>query len=156
MRSSVLSQSMLSQSVLSQSVLSRSVDRAAALIAPLGTAAAGMAGLALVAFVDPNQPGRYPTCPFLAVTGHWCPGCGSLRAMHAVATGDIHTALGFNVLTVLALPLLAVLWWRWIRRRWQGKARPAPVRPVYLWVMLAGVLVFWLVRNLPMGAALAP
>ena len=42
--------------------------------------------------VDPNQPGHYPTDPFLAITGLYCPGCGTLRALHALARGDLLTA----------------------------------------------------------------
>lgn len=130
--------------------------RAAPLLAPAAAAIASAAGFAVVALVDPNKPGVYPTCPFLAVTGHWCPGCGSLRAMHALASGDVGTAFGLNVLTVSAVPLLAFLWWRWARRRWTGAPAPPLVHPAYLWLLFGVVLVFWVVRNLPFASALAP
>jgi hypothetical protein len=110
----------------------------------------------IIALVDPNKPGRYPTCPFLAVTGHWCPGCGSLRAIHALSQGEVGAAFGLNVLTVAALPLLAIVWFRWTRRRWNGTSPRRLVHPAYLWSVLVIEIVFWVVRNLPMGAALAP
>ena len=44
--------------------------------------------LATLATVDPNQPGHYPTCPFLATTGFYCPGCGALRAVHDLLHGE--------------------------------------------------------------------
>jgi len=135
----------------------RTVD---ALGAPLGLAFATLAAFAVVALVDPNEPGNYPTCPFLAVTGHWCPGCGSLRAMHALTKGDLGTAVGMNVLTLSSLPLLAVLWWRWTGRRWNGVGGTSPPRkPVHaalMWAIPIVVIVFWVVRNLPFGQALAP
>jgi Protein of unknown function (DUF2752) len=130
--------------------------RGAALAAPLGVATLALTAVGLVAAVDPNEPGHYPTCPFLAVTGQLCPGCGSLRAVHAMTHGDLAAALGLNLLTVLAVLPLAVIWLRWARRRWAGISRtdlaPAPV----LWMLLVVVLAFGLLRNLPVGAPLAP
>ena len=52
---------------------------------PLVVAASALIGRAYVANVDPNVAGHYPTCPILAVTGWYCPGCGTLRAVHALA-----------------------------------------------------------------------
>ena len=48
--------------------------------APVGAAGLALAATAYVGLVDPNESGHYPTCPFLALTGRFCPGCGSLRA----------------------------------------------------------------------------
>jgi hypothetical protein len=128
----------------------------ARLVGPVGAAAAGLAAFVFVGVVDPNKPGRYPTCPFLAVTGHWCPGCGTLRAMHALARGDLATAAGMNGLAVLSLPLLGFLWWRWTARAWSGAERPRPVAAGWIWALLLVIVVFGVVRNLPFGAALAP
>lgn len=123
---------------------------------PVAVLAVGAAAFAVVALVDPNEPGHYPTCPFLALTGHWCPGCGSLRAMHALTQGDLGTAAGLNVLALASLPVLAVIWVRWARRSWTGSPRAHPVPAVWLWTLAAAVVVFGLVRNLPFGSALAP
>ena len=119
-------------------------------------AGAAAAVVAYVGVVDPNRPGHYPTCPFLALTGHVCPGCGSLRAVHALAHGDVATAAGLNLLAVAAVPLLVAIWVRWVAARRDGRARPAPAPAVAVWALLAGTLVFWVVRNLAFGAALAP
>jgi len=126
------------------------------LVPPGLVAAAAVVVLAVVGTVDPNVPGRYPTCPFLAMTGHWCPGCGSLRALHALAHGDLATAVSRNVLLVAALPLLGWLWLRWTGRAWRGAARRSLAHPALVWLTLALVLGFWLLRNLPFAAALAP
>lgn len=123
---------------------------------PAGVALAALAVVAFVAVVDPNESGHYPTCPFLALTGHWCPGCGSLRAIHSLAHGDLLGAAGRNVLTVAAVPLLASIWLRWARRSWTGAPRRAPAPAALIWLMWLVIVVFWLVRNLPFGAALAP
>lgn len=139
---------------MSAEVVDRS--RLAALRGPVAVLGASAAALAVLARVDPNEPGHYPTCPFLALTGHWCPGCGSLRAIHAVTEGDVAAAAGLNVLVLVALPVLAVIWWRWAGRSWTGALRSRAAPAFYLWAMLIVVLVFGVVRNLPLGAALAP
>jgi hypothetical protein len=123
---------------------------------PAAVLAAGAAALAVVALVDPNEPGHYPTCPFLALTGQWCPGCGSLRALHALTQGDLAAAAGLNVLALASLPLLAVIWLRWTRRSWTGAQRAHPPPAAWLWMLAVVVVVFGLVRNLPFGSALAP
>lgn len=132
------------------------VARAPAWLAPTVVGAAATAGAAVVAVVDPNAPGHYPTCPFLALTGQWCPGCGTLRAVHALVHGDLLGAIDLNVLTVALLPMLLVGWVVWLRRGLAGRRDPVPV-PTWLGMAVAvAVPAFWLVRNLPVGAALAP
>ncbi|MQS01219.1 DUF2752 domain-containing protein [Streptomyces sp. OF1] len=120
--------------------------------------AATAAAVAVVGVVDPNEPGRYPVCPLLRHTGVLCPGCGGLRSLHALAHGDLPTALAANVLVVLALLLAAGWWLRWFalagRPRRPTRARRASLVP--LWLALAVLGAFTLVRNLPFGAALAP
>ena len=86
------------------------------------------------------------------MTGLWCPLCGSTRAGHALLHADPVTALRDNALFVLALPVLAGLWWH--RRAAGPAARPLP-RPVGWAVLLAG-LAFGVLRNLPPGHWLAP
>jgi hypothetical protein len=121
----------------------------------LGLAAAAV-GVLTVALIDPNRPGRYPTCPFLAVTGHYCPGCGALRAVHALAHGDLGEALARNPLLVLAVPLVAGIWVAWARRSVTGRPRAWLAPPWLLWSLLALVLAFWVLRNLPGATLLAP
>ncbi|GAA3033366.1 DUF2752 domain-containing protein [Streptosporangium longisporum] len=143
---------------------SRTAGSRAAVAAALGVAALAGAAVAFVAAVDPGEPGHYPPCPFLVLTGLYCPGCGGLRAVHALAHGDPLTALGFNPLLVIMIPVLAALWGRWTLRAWHGGA-PGPtggrnpgmsVRPVYAWSLLAVTFAFWIARNLPFGEFLAP
>lgn len=116
--------------------------------------AAGVAGFAgYVAVVDPNQPGHYPTCPFLALTGYYCPGCGTLRAIHALTHGHLAEAAGHNPLALAALPPLAWLWTRWAR----GRPMPAWIlRPSPAIGVAVLTICFWVVRNLPFGHMLSP
>lgn len=131
-------------------------SRTLRLAGPLAVAAAAAGGVALVATVDPNDPGHYPTCPFLWATGLYCPGCGALRTVHALAHLDVATAVGLNVLVAALVPL-AVLWWgRWTYRQWTGRPRRWLAPAWSLWGLIAVVMAFWLLRNLPGLAVLAP
>ena len=127
-----------------------------ALGGPLANAALAGVAVGVVALVDPNEPGHYPTCPFLALTGLYCPGCGSLRAVHALTNGDVTTAVGLNVLTVLAVVALSLLWARWAWRSWTGAQRTTVAPAALIWSLSVAVVVFGVLRNVPIGAALAP
>jgi hypothetical protein len=126
------------------------------LAAPLAVAAVAVAGAAYVGAVDPNHPGHYPTCPFLYVTGYYCPGCGSLRAIHALVHGDLLQAVHRNPLTVLFLPYLLLTWLSWLRREATGAPRRDLAPPWVIWGLLVAVVAFWLLRNLPGFSWLAP
>ena len=59
--------------------------------------------------MDPLTSPFAPPCLFTAIFGVRCPGCGSLRALHALAHGDLKAALAFNAPLVYALPLAVAL-----------------------------------------------
>lgn len=125
--------------------------------APVGVAAAVAAAATWVAAVDPDQPGHYPLCPFHAGTGLWCPGCGSLRAVHALTHGDLMAAVHRNVLLVAALPVVAYAWVGWLRAA--GGARSGArlrVRTGHGYALVGLILAFGVLRNLPGFSFLAP
>lgn len=133
------------------------------LLQPLAVGGAALAGAGYVAAVDPNSAGHYPTCPFLAVTGWYCPGCGALRAVHALGHGDLMTALARNPLAVVAIGCLVVAWVVWLTRaaagrplRWMVPQRGARTLSLTLYGALGVILVFWVLRNLPGWAWLSP
>jgi hypothetical protein len=119
--------------------------------------AAGCAVAGGVVFaVDPETPGRYPTCPFLALTGWYCPGCGTTRAVHALLHGDAGLALQRNPLTVAALVVLAAAFALWSRRLWRGAPRTWVAPPWVLYGLLVVILAFWVLRNVPGWTWLSP
>ncbi|WP_093718483.1 DUF2752 domain-containing protein [Streptomyces sp. DI166] len=141
---------------------SRSVTRRGAtaalgrLAVPAGVLAAVVAAFAYVARVDPNEPGHYPACPLLQVTGLYCPGCGGLRSAHAFVHGDLATALHSNAPAVLGYLAFAVLWTVWVVRAARGRPLRLEPGPVHLWTLGTLLLVFTVVRNLPFGGWLHP
>lgn len=125
-------------------------------LAPAAVAAAAAAGLTTVGLVDPNVAGHYPICPWLAVTGTYCPGCGSLRAIHALAHGDPSNAMARNPLAVLAICWLAIWFVVWARRAITGRVRTSMAPAWVLYGILGLILTYWLARNIPGWVWLSP
>jgi len=121
-------------------------------------AAGAVAGAALLLRLrDPRSPGSYGLCPFETVTGWSCPACGSLRAIHHLASGQVVEAASSNVLLVAMVPVAALIWASWALAAWRGQ------RPSGRWrawlptpVLLTVLVAFTLIRNLTVGAELAP
>ncbi|HET7821470.1 MAG TPA: DUF2752 domain-containing protein [Ornithinibacter sp.] len=126
------------------------------MLAPLGVAAAAAAVVTTVGLVDPNVAGHYPTCPWLAITGTYCPGCGSLRAIHALAHGDPATAMARNPLAVIAIGWLAVWFVVWARRTITGRVRTTMAPAWVLYGILGVILTYWVARNVPGWTWLSP
>ena len=124
---------------------------------PVATAAATAVAATVLYRIDPHEPGHYPTCPFLATTGLYCPGCGSLRAVHDLLHGDVAGALARNPAVLLALPYLALALVTWLLR---STGRPVPRStslPAWvLWTLLGAVLAYGVLRNVPGGTWLSP
>lgn len=114
----------------------------------LGVAASGCVALALV---DPLEHQVTPTCPFRALTGWWCPFCGGTRAVAKLVRGDVVSALRYNALFLIAIPLVVVGWWAWaLPGRWSVAdsvaARAGSSRAFWTTVMAVGA-AFIVVRN---------
>lgn len=107
-------------------------------------------GSGAVAYFDPTKANFLPACPLYSITGFACPGCGLTRGFHALFHGDIIPALDFNLL----VPVWAVIFgWVFVSLillavRGRGLAM-WPMRPNFLWTFLIVLLVFGVLRNLP-------
>ncbi|MFI1352159.1 DUF2752 domain-containing protein [Streptomyces sp. NPDC020898] len=123
---------------------------------PAGVLAAVGGAFTYVAAVDPNEPGHYPVCPLLRLTGVYCPGCGGLRSAYAFVHGDWPAALGANALAVAGFVAFAVVWTVWVVRAVRGRPMRIELGPVQLWSLGLLLLVFTVVRNLPFGGWLRP
>ncbi|GAA1224749.1 DUF2752 domain-containing protein [Kitasatospora nipponensis] len=127
------------------------------LASPLSALAAVALPTAFVATVDPNSPGHYPTCPFLQLTGWWCPGCGGLRCVHALTRGELGVAVHDNLLAVALFGVLGVLWVRWARAALTRQAPPGFSPGLrHVLALIALMVAFTVLRNLPAGGWLAP
>jgi hypothetical protein len=122
-----------------------------------------VAGLVLAASLllhlrDPHRSGSWGLCPWLLLTGTYCPGCGGLRAVNDLTRGDLAAAASSNLLLVATLPLFVAGWVRSTALAWRGAVRPVHSRRAVASAVLFGVLAiaFGVLRNTGAGAWLAP
>lgn len=135
------------------SVVARGPRRA---LLPLAIGASALAAAALVQLVfDPFRT-HIPLCMINALTGLECPGCGAIRSVHALLAGDLLLALRNNALITAAVPLTAIAMVVWAVRRARGLATNLLPSNTVLLVLVAIVVLFAVLRNLPMFWFLAP
>jgi hypothetical protein len=135
----------------------RTAGAAASWRTPVLVGGAGLAWIATAAIAYRPEGTSLPVaCPFHALTGLDCPGCGSTRSLGALARLDPITAMDHNLLVPVALVLLTVAWVRWLRARRSGVPAPELVRgPAAIVALAAVVVAFAVVRNLEAASWLA-
>ncbi len=105
---------------------------------------------ALFYFPDPARHSLFPRCIFNSLTGYYCPGCGSQRAVHSLLHLDFAGVVSYNF---LFLPALLVIAYHYIRPLLNGLLQKKLPNILYLkstpWIILAVIIIFWIIRNLP-------
>ena len=100
-------------------------------------------------FMDARKPGFFPSCPFYSLTGLYCPGCGSQRAISSLLHLHFAQALHFNLLLVLTLPLViysaVVFVLNSVRKKQVEQA--IFYSPLFTKVLLVVVVSFGVLRN---------
>ncbi|MDY0979731.1 hypothetical protein B8X02_05950 [Stenotrophomonas rhizophila] len=118
--------------------------------APLAvTAGLAVGATAVLRHVSPyagNSP--LPGCPLYALTGLYCPGCGSTRCLYSLVHFDWSGAMAMNPLLVTSLPflLLMLLNNAGVRMRALDPLMRVLANPTFWLVLLVGYAVL---RNLP-------
>ena len=98
---------------------------------------------------NPADVGFFPKCPFLQITGWKCAGCGAQRAVHFLLNGRLRAAFFENPLLVASIPYLLTGFLFEIFS-WNQKfpaARKFLFGPKAIWVVMALILGFWVLRN---------
>jgi len=109
---------------------------------------AALSGLTTVRVLH-DQGVHLPGCPFRAVLGFDCPGCGSTRAMLRLTHFDLLGAMNYNALCIAGVVLLAWVWVAGVFRA-LGKNAMTPLDHRYASrVTLYVVFVFWALRLTP-------
>ena len=90
-------------------------------------------------------------CIFFELTGLYCPGCGATRAIISLFNLNFYQAFRYNALIVTLLPFAIVYCtYKYI---FKGKKK----LPQWIWyVLLIIVILFGILRNIPLFSYLAP
>ena len=117
---------------------------------PAGMLTAGLAAVVLLRSFDPATSGLFPPCPIHSLTGLYCPGCGSLRAVHQLLHGNLRAAWAMNPLSVMLFPFLAYGLASEAAFYWRGRPLPQFTLPaIWIRALCAAILLFGIARNLP-------
>jgi hypothetical protein len=107
-------------------------------------------GAVYIFVFEPGRSGFFPVCPFRALTGFTCPGCGTTRGLHKLFHGDVVGAFQLNPLMLLLLPILFFVLIRYTSATMQGRSiNMNRLDAKYIWTLFAVVLSFWIFRNTP-------
>jgi len=115
----------------------------------LGIAGVAAAAVVLYAF-DPATSALFPSCPLRAWTGWLCPGCGTLRAMHALLHGHIGAAMHDNALATLAVFAIGAAWIRDLIQPLEAPWMATLTRAGFGGAGIGLALAFGALRNIPM------
>ncbi|PIF05899.1 MAG: hypothetical protein CSA36_04395 [Draconibacterium sp.] len=110
----------------------------------------GIIGLAILFFIlDPTKNALFPKCTFHSLTGYYCPGCGSQRALHSLLHLDIAGVTHYNFLFIPALLIIIYHYTRPLLNNFFHWKLP---NIFYFrqtpWIILAVVVIFSILRNL--------
>ena len=103
--------------------------------------------LLLYFFVEPKN-GILPKCFFHELTGLYCPGCGVQRSFHALLNGHILTAIDYNLLFILFLPLIIYFILVFVLGK-KHSVSSFIYKPVFSFTVVIVVVSFWVFRNIP-------
>lgn len=106
---------------------------------------------AVSALWRPSELPGVVLCPFRALTGLPCPGCGMTRAFCSLGHGDLQSAFGFNALAPFVFVAALLLWAHalaTVLKLDSARAALERLKPTQraAGVMLAVTFVWWAVR----------
>lgn len=106
--------------------------------------------LAIVLYrFDPMVSGIYPSCVFYSLTDHYCPGCGSARAMYNLLHFNLIKAFQNNFLMVISIPFILYELFVIVFRNHLGRhLHSVLLDPNGLKCVTAIIVLFWLIRNI--------
>lgn len=118
---------------------------------PAAMLAAFAVTLGMLRVFDPATSGIFPPCPLRYLTGWYCPGCGSLRAIHQLLHANVRAAWAMNPLTVILLPFLMYGLASFALFEIRGEGLPQPfLRGAWIRALCAAIILFGIARNLPL------
>ena len=113
---------------------------------------------ALLFFIlDPAKHIIFPRCVFYSLSGYYCPGCGSQRAIHNLLHLNIAGVVKNNILFLPAAVVIIYHYVHPVMNRRLGLRLPNILYMKHTpWVILGIVSVFWILRNMSCFSFLSP
>jgi hypothetical protein len=99
--------------------------------------------LSLYFLYNPTDYELFPDCPFYTITGAYCPGCGSQRAIHDIIHLNILEAISHNALLVFTL-FFGGGFYLYSKSKFYNLI----YHPKAPWIILGVIALFWILRNL--------
>lgn len=116
----------------------------------LGVGVAALVALLLLFLFNPETVKFYPRCPSLLLTGYQCPGCGTLRALHALLHGRLLQAWHYNPALIVGLPIVFfILTMGFLRRShsWAERVYRWCNSPLVVSILLLAIITWTITRN---------
>jgi hypothetical protein len=101
-------------------------------------------------FIDARHSNFFPACPFFTLTGLYCPGCGSQRAVSALLHGEVIDAINYNVMLVISVPLILYSAFVSVSNLFREKPIIQKIfySPMFVRIFLVAVVLFGVLRNI--------
>ena len=102
--------------------------------------------------LDPTKSNIFPPCIFYKLTGLYCPGCGTQRAVHEFLHGNFFKSFRYNPMPFLMLLLLSLFF---IFNKYK-KYTKSNFTGQQSWFIVILIIAYFIARNLPFLPFLAP
>ena len=118
----------------------------------------GFPSLILLVLLYLVRVGRGLHCVFYEMTGLYCPGCGSGRAMIHLIKGHPVKMMSSNcMLVILGVPCALIVIHEYLRLVWPGLGlRPVHITQKWSKGIIILLALYWILRNIPVFSFLAP
>lgn len=98
--------------------------------------------------ISPTQIIDSP-CVWITFLGVYCPGCGGTRAVEALLQGDLIRSFIYHPLVLYTVVIVAAyVFSHTLNIVSKGKVKAMLFRGIYLYLMIAIILVQWFVKNI--------
>lgn len=92
---------------------------------------------------NPTNYDFFPDCPFHSISGLYCPGCGSQRAIHDIFHLNILEAINHNALLIIFL-FFGIGLFLYSKEKFYHLM----YHPKSPWIIFGIITLFWILRNL--------
>ena len=107
--------------------------------------------LSLYFLFNPSTSNFFPKCPFHTITGFYCPGCGSQRAIHDMMHLNIFEAINHNALMFFTFTFGIGLY-LYSKKKFSGLI----YHPKSPFIIFGEIFLFGVLRNIDVFHFLAP